>query len=73
MSIVRHFELHGLAGAPTLKTLVVKSPLIGKVSELEARVLSLNTRVALDELVQSFRGPYAHKHKMALALTNDVI
>ena len=45
VSIVRHFGLHGLAGAPTLKEIVGKSPLIGKMPELEARVLSLNTRV----------------------------
>ena len=71
VSIVQHLDSHGFAGAPTLKALVGKSPLAGRMPELQARVLSLQTRGELDELVKSFRGSYAHKRSMACALAGD--
>eukprot|EP00966_Prymnesium_polylepis_P272091 6286644-Prymnesium_polylepis.1 len=73
VNIVQHLDSHGFAGAPTLKALVGKTPLVGRIPELEARVLSLQTHGALDEFVKSFRGSYAHKRKMALALARDVV
>ena len=68
LSIVHHLDAHGFSGASTLKSMVGKSPLVGSMPELEAKVLCLQTHDALDELVKSFRGSYAHKRKMALEL-----
>ena len=68
VSIVRHLDAHGFAGASTLKALVGKSPLVGSIPELEAKVLKLQTHDAIEELVKSFRGSYAHKRRMALEL-----
>ena len=48
--------------------MVGKSPLVGSIPELEAKVLKLQTHDAIEELVKSFRGSYTHKRRMALEL-----
>ena len=68
LCITRHLDLHGLDGAKCLKTLIGKSPLVGKVPELEALLLSAGSRDAIEGVLRQFRGTYAHKRAMAATL-----
>ena len=68
LSITRHLDSHGLDGAKRLKTLLGKSPLVGKLPELEALLLSADSRDAIEGVLQRFRGSYAHKRAMAATL-----
>ena len=68
LSITRHLDSHGLDGAKCLKTLIGKTPLVGKVPELEALLLSLDSPGRIEGELQRFRGPYAHKRAMAATL-----
>ena len=68
LSITRHLDSHGLDGAKRLKSLLGKSPLVGKVPELEALLLSADSRDAIEGVLQRFRGSYAHKRAMAATL-----
>ena len=68
LSITRHLDSHGLDGAKRLKSLLGISPLVGKVPELEALLLSADSRDAIEGVLQRFRGPYAHKRAMAATL-----
>ena len=68
LCITRHLDLHGLDGAKCLKTLIGKSPLVGKVPELEALLLSLDSADRIEAELQRFRGTYAHKRAMAATL-----
>ena len=69
LSITRHLDSHGLDGAKCLKTLIGKSaPLAGKVPELVALLLSLDSPDRIEGELQRFRGPYAHKRAMAATL-----
>ena len=68
MSITRHLDSHGLDGAKRLKTLIGKSPLVGKVPELEALLLSADSPNRIEGELLRFRGPYAHKRAMAATL-----
>ena len=68
LSITRHLDSHGLDGAKRLKSLLGKSPLVRKVPELEALLLSADSRDAIEGVLQRFRGSYAHKRAMAATL-----
>ena len=68
LSITRHLDSHGLDGAKRLKSLLGKSPLVGKVPELEALLLSADSQDAIEGVLQRFRGSYAHKRTMAATL-----
>ena len=68
LSIMRHLDSHGLDGAKRLKSLLGISPLVGKVPELEALLLSADSRDAIEGVLQRFRGSYAHKRAMAATL-----
>ena len=68
LSITRHLDSHGLDGAKRLKTLLGKSPLVGKVPELAALLLSADSRDAIEGVLQRFRGSYAHKRAIAATL-----
>ena len=68
LSITRHLGSHGLDGAKCLKTLLGKSPLIGKVPELEALLLSADSPDRIEGELQRFRGSYAHKRAVAASL-----
>ena len=68
LSITRHLDSHGLDGAKRLKRLLGISPLVGKVPELEALLLSADSRDAIEGVLQRFRGSYAHKRAMAATL-----
>ena len=51
-----------------MKTLMGKSPLVGKVPALEAILLSADTPERLEGELQRLRGSYAHKRAMAATL-----
>ena len=68
LSITRHLDSHGLDGAKCLKTLIGKTPLVGKVPELEALLLSADSPDRIEGELQRFRGSYAHKRAMAATL-----
>ena len=68
LSLTRHLDSHGLDGAKRLKSLLGKSPLVGKVPELEALLLSADSQDAIEGVLQRFRGSYAHKRAMAATL-----
>ena len=68
LSITRHLDSHGLDGAKRLKSLLGISPLVGKVAELEALLLSADSRDAIERVLRQFRGTYAHKRAMAATL-----
>ena len=68
LSITRHLDSHGLDGAKCLKTLIGKTPLVGKVAELEALLLSADSPDRIEGELQRFRGSYAHKRAMAATL-----
>ena len=68
LNIARHLDSHGFSGAKTLKALVGKTPLVGKVSALETILLSANTRESIEAALKPFRGSYAHKRAIAATL-----
>mmetsp|Transcript_263 Transcript_263/g.587 ORF Transcript_263/g.587 Transcript_263/m.587 type:complete len:243 (-) Transcript_263:60-788(-) len=68
LNITRHLDSQGLDGAKSLKALIGKTPLVGKVPALEAILLSANTRDSIDEALKRFRGTYAHKRAIAATL-----
>ena len=68
LSITRHLDSHGLDGAKRLKALLGKTPLVGKVPELEALLLSADSPDRIEGELQRFRGSYAHKRAMAATL-----
>ena len=68
LSITRHLDLHGFDGAKRLKTLIGKTPLVGKMPELEAIVLAADTPDRVEAVLQQFRGSRAHKRAMAATL-----
>ena len=68
LSITRHLDSHGLDGAKRLKSLLGISPLVGKVPELAALLLSADSRDAIEGVLRQFRGTYAHKRAMAATL-----
>ena len=68
LSITRHLDSHGLDGGKRLKSLLGVSPLVGKVPELEALLLSAGSRDAIEGVLRRFRGSYAHKRAMAATL-----
>ena len=61
-------DLHGFDGAKRLKTLIGKTPLVGKMPELEAIVLAADTPDRVEAVLQQFRGSRAHKRAMAATL-----
>ena len=68
LRITRHLDSHGFDGAKRLKTLIGKTPLLGKVPELEAIVLAANTPDRIQTVLQPFHGSYEHKRAMAATL-----
>merc|ERR1719469_848653 len=68
LSITRHLDSHGLDGAKRLKALLGKTPLLGKLPELEALLLSADSLDSIEGELQRFRGSYAHKRAMAATL-----
>ena len=68
LSITRHLDLHGFDGAKRLKPLIGKTPLVGKMPELEAIVLAADTPDRVEAVLQQFRGSRAHKRAMAATL-----
>ena len=68
LSITRHLDSHGLDGGKRLKSLLGVSPLVRKVPELEALLLSAGSRDAIEAVLRRFRGSYAHKRAMAATL-----
>ena len=68
LSITRHLDSHGLDGGKRLKSLLGVSPLVRKVPELEALLLSAGSRDAIEGVLRRFRGSYAHKRAMAATL-----
>ena len=65
---VKHLDSCGFDGITTLKNLIGKSPLVGKVKEFEVLLLSMDTHDDLKAFMQPFRGSYKHKRKMALKI-----
>ena len=68
LSITRHLDAHGFEGAKRLKALVGKSPLVGKVPELEAILLAEQRKDKIEAVLQRFRGSYAEKRAIAATL-----
>jgi len=65
---VKHLDSCGFDGSKTLKKLIGRSPLVGKVQELGVLLLSMDTHDDLQAFMQKFRGSYKHKRKMALTI-----
>ena len=68
VSITRHLDTHGFNGAKRLKNLIGKTPLVGKVPELEAILLAADTPGKIEAVLQQFRGSYAQKRAMTASL-----
>ena len=68
LRIARHLDSHGYDGARTLKALVGKTPLVGKVSALETILLSADSPEGIEAALKPFRGSYAHKRAIAATL-----
>eukprot|EP00964_Phaeocystis_antarctica_P070968 scaffold43238_cov66-Phaeocystis_antarctica.AAC.1 len=68
LSITRHLDAHGFVGFKRLKALLGKSPLVGKVPELEAILLAADTPDKIEAELQRFRGSHAQKRAMAASL-----
>ena len=68
LSITRHLDSHGFDGAKRLKTLLGKSPLVGKVPELEVILLAADRPDKIEAELRMFRGSHAQKRAMAASL-----
>merc|ERR1711908_135689 len=65
---VRHLNAYKRSGVTELKRLIGKSPLCGKIFELEAEICNLKTNKELKQFLDGFKGSYRHKSEMAKSL-----